>query len=379
MKVYFYTRYFSDDLRYILSEGTRKAIHGLVSGMVNCGVEVTILCEGKEDAVYEMDSGYQIRQFCNASRFKNFNVPKSLKSFIAKNLDRNTLIVLNGIFQPKISSLSYFLKRFEIPYIYAPHDPYHPSIFNSRSYLKWPYWYLFECKLLQGAKAIQVLDIRHADYLRHLKVSTPVIPAPNGFSNRDLHAEETLTWDLERSPELFFLGRMDTHNKGLDLLLDAFSETVNTVASRLTLQGKDKGDRPALEARANALGLSNQISFLEPDYDQSSSRLIQKYDIFCLPSRFEGFGLSALEAMLAGRVLLVSNVAGIAPHVRASGCGIVVEPRVDDIKKGLLELLSQRAKWKEMGLNGRRHALENLQWDKIAANVLDDYQKVLLQ
>ena len=41
-----------------------------------------------------------------------------------------------------------------------------------------------------------------------------------------------------------------------------------------------------------------------------------RHDLFVLPSRFEGFGLSALEAMLAARPVLVSDVAGLAPHIR---------------------------------------------------------------
>jgi len=100
--------------------------------------------------------------------------------------------------------------------------------------------------------------------------------------------------------------------------------------------------------------------------------------VFLLPSRFEGFGLSALEAMLAGRVLMVSNVAGIAPHVRDSGCGLVIAPDVAHVKSGLLELITLRSKWKEMGLSGRNYALRHLRWDRIAADALNEYREILL-
>jgi glycosyltransferase involved in cell wall biosynthesis len=99
--------------------------------------------------------------------------------------------------------------------------------------------------------------------------------------------------------------------------------------------------------------------------------------VFCLPSRFEGFGLSALEAMLAGRVLLVSERAGIARHIHASECGITVEPTVAGIGKGLESLLERRAEWREMGLAGRRYALANLQWRNIAAAALDQYHRLV--
>ena len=99
--------------------------------------------------------------------------------------------------------------------------------------------------------------------------------------------------------------------------------------------------------------------------------------MFCLPSRFEGFGLSAIEAMLAGRVLIVSEVAGVAPHVKASGCGVVVAPERSAVRDGLRELLAKRDEWKAMGLAGRRHALKHLRWPTIAAAALRDYRNLM--
>ena len=81
--------------------------------------------------------------------------------------------------------------------------------------------------------------------------------------------------------------------------------------------------------------------------------------------------------MLAGRVLLVSKVAGIAPHVEASGCGVVVEPEVSKIRFGLIKLLKCRSNWQEMGLKGRNYALEYLNWKKIAMATLAEYQKLM--
>lgn len=81
--------------------------------------------------------------------------------------------------------------------------------------------------------------------------------------------------------------------------------------------------------------------------------------------------------MLAGRVLLISEVAGIAPHVKASGCGIVVALEVSSIKAGLMELLQRRSEWKDMGLSGRRYALKHLDWKSIAPNALEQYRQLV--
>jgi glycosyltransferase involved in cell wall biosynthesis len=80
--------------------------------------------------------------------------------------------------------------------------------------------------------------------------------------------------------------------------------------------------------------------------------------------------------MLSGRVLLTSEIAGIAPHVRDSKCGVVVDANELSIYNGISKLLSLREKWKEMGLQGRRYVMENLQWKKIASNILQEYKKL---
>ena len=116
---------------------------------------------------------------------------------------------------------------------------------------------------------------------------------------------------------------------------------------------------------------------MAPDYDNSASSIIAQYDIFSLPSRLEGFANSALEAMLAGRVLLVSEIDGIAPHVIASDCGVVVKPDISDIKAGLTKLLHRRSQWQEMGVRGRDYVLKHLNWNNIAAKTLETYKELI--
>lgn len=86
--------------------------------------------------------------------------------------------------------------------------------------------------------------------------------------------------------------------------------------------------------------------------------------------------MAALEAMLAARPILVSDVAGIAQHVRKSGCGIVVSSNVESIRNGFVELLDRRSEWEEMGRRGREYALDNLTWDKIGERALSEYRRV---
>jgi glycosyltransferase involved in cell wall biosynthesis len=281
------------------------------------------------------------------------------------------------MFHPAACAMGSLLRRRAVAYIAAPHGAYDRATFRRNPHLKWPYWYLLERPLLSRARAVQVLDIRHEERLRELGVRTPVIETPNGVTPRGLPAESALLWRAAGAPaEFLFFGRIDAYIKGLDVLLDALARVALRHDVRLTVQGPDCGDRARLERRAAALAIADRVAFRAPDYRQPPHS-VAECDVLCLPSRVEGFGLAALDAMLAGRVLLVSERAGIARHVRASGCGVAVPPTTDGVVDGILALLGRRAEWRAMGLRGRRYALATLQWKAIAADALAHYRRIL--
>jgi glycosyltransferase involved in cell wall biosynthesis len=361
-----------------LNEGTSIAVGGLASGLAENGARVAVLCEGPARSSIRTERGYAVECFANRHPYRTFSLAPGLKRHIAEQLaPRRGLCLVNGMFHPPVYAMGRWLRRLGVPYVVAPHDPYDSAVFSRNAHLKWPYWYLFERRLLRRASAVQVLDIKHAECLRGLGVGTRVIETLNGVAPGSAPPESQLTWRAAAEPvSLVFLGRIDSWNKGLDILIDAFPHFAALTGARLTLQGPDWGDRARLEERAARRMISSKVAFHAPDYRRSSPWIIADHDVFCLPSRFEGFGLAALEAMLAARVLLVSEIAGIARHVRASDCGVIVKPTTAGVAEGLAALLQRRSEWREMGLRGRRYALANLQWKNIAASALQHYERL---
>ena len=64
------------------------------------------------------------------------------------------------------------------------------------------------------------------------------------------------------------------------------------------------------------LKLNDRVQFL--GYSNSVPSLLKRSDIAIQSSKFEGFGLSALEAMASGTPIIVSNVDGLASGDRKS-------------------------------------------------------------
>jgi glycosyltransferase involved in cell wall biosynthesis len=106
---------------------------------------------------------------------------------------------------------------------------------------------------------------------------------------------------------------------------------------------------------------------------------MSQYDVICIPSRWDSFSLSGLEAMMAGRVILISSAAGLAPHVAAADCGVLVSADRSAIASGMRELLQRRTQWQEMGLSGRRYVLDHLQWPQLGSVALEHYGRLVPQ
>lgn len=109
-------------------------------------------------------------------------------------------------------------------------------------------------------------------------------------------------------PVLLVLSRMHAV-KGIDTMLDALAQTPG---AWLWLAG-DGPERPACEARAARLGLTDRTRFLGWRHDRKA--LLEACDICVLPSRHEPFGTVIAEAWAAGRPLVATVAAGARQYV----------------------------------------------------------------
>jgi len=112
--------------------------------------------------------------------------------------------------------------------------------------------------------------------------------------------------------------------KGVDVLLDALGRLAEDgLRPALWIAGQGPA-RPALEKQARELGLAHQVRFLGERADIAD--LLAACDVFILPSRSEGLGVAALEAMAAGRAVVATRVGGLAEAVVHERTGLLVPP-----------------------------------------------------
>ena len=119
--------------------------------------------------------------------------------------------------------------------------------------------------------------------------------------------------------------------KGLDVLLEALARLPANV--RLCIAGEGP-EREALEARAVAIGVEGRVTWLGRREDLPD--LLAASDLFVMPSRAEGLGIAALEAMTAGRAVVASRVGGLGELVVDGETGRLVPPEDPEALAGAL-------------------------------------------
>lgn len=130
------------------------------------------------------------------------------------------------------------------------------------------------------------------------------------------------------------------HIKGMDLVVPAFAKVYDKHKNVRLLVVGDGSLRHQMEEDANRLHLKNIIKFVGRQEQAALQSYYDKIDVLLMPSRSEGFGLTAIEGMARGCVLVASNTGGLPEVVREGYVGLLHQPEsVDDLANKICSLI----------------------------------------
>jgi glycosyltransferase involved in cell wall biosynthesis len=156
-----------------------------------------------------------------------------------------------------------------------------------------------------------------------------------------------------------FIGDIRTGRKGLDTVLHALREVPEL---RLAVVGSaEESPFPAL---AKELGVAERVFFL--GYRTDVHKILQASDFFVFPSRYEPFGMVALEAAFCGIPSVLARTVGASEAV-ASAAMVIENP--DDrtaLAEGMRKLSSDPALRERLGNEGIK-LRESLHWDALTS------------
>jgi glycosyltransferase involved in cell wall biosynthesis len=175
-------------------------------------------------------------------------------------------------------------------------------------------------------------------------------------------------------PVIGFVGRL-TKQKGVTLLLDAIPEIRKNFPNVVTVIAGDGPEKDTLNRKAVNLGISNNVLWLGAMPREEVLKLYRIMDVFVMPSLYEGFGLTAAEAMAAGIPVIGTNVDGLNEVVNDHETGFLIPVSdVDTLISQVLLLLKDSNLALKMGELGRERIRTLFPIDKYCSSILFFYK-----
>ncbi len=170
---------------------------------------------------------------------------------------------------------------------------------------------------------------------------------------------------------VLFLGWIEC-NKGIYDLVNAVSKRQNEMQNiQFIICGK--GDQfNIVQQYIEELGLSCFFDFRGWVSGDEKEAILQKTDIFVLPSHVEGMPNSLIEAMAAGKAVISTRVGGIPELVIDENMGRLIEPGdVSALGQAIIELSQQPELRNKIGKKAQKHIFLHHDINHVWSKILD--------
>ncbi len=178
---------------------------------------------------------------------------------------------------------------------------------------------------------------------------------------------------------ILFLGRL-VYEKGIQHLISAMPKILEGYHdAKLVIAGKG-GMIDELRQQAKNMGIENKVYFAGYLNSKQVCKMYKAADISVFPSTYEPFGIVALEAMLAGNPVVVSDVGGLNEIVTHGVDGMkCYAGNSNSIADSILELLYNPQLCDNIVKKAKAKVKEEYNWAKIAQDTHFTYQKAICE
>ncbi|HEY1009509.1 MAG: glycosyltransferase family 4 protein [Daejeonella sp.] len=274
------------------------------------------------------------------------------------------------------------LVKLNIRYLITPHDSYvYGRLYNkSKPFLKRLYRKafvrIFDKYVLDHAQIVHALTAQCVPSLRSI-TSSKISVVENQV--KDVGISSTFS---QIKPQVCYIGRLSIFQKGVDLALAAFAHFKSTYRSAASyiLVG------PAEKEASEACGLICENSGLTLDADvvltgklpeKERNTVLAESKVYLQLSRYEGFGLSVVQALSAFKPVVVSTGIPIGGVILDYKAGFVAH-NTQEASEALKKLFSMPADaYEEMAKNARQCYEKEFHPDVIKPKLIELYESVV--
>lgn len=155
-----------------------------------------------------------------------------------------------------------------------------------------------------------------------------------------------------------YIGRIEINQKGLDLLINSWKD----VRKKLIIAGGN-GQTVALKDLIEKNNLQSKINLVGQVFDKTKDDLFKNASFVVVPSRFETYSMSTLEAFSYGLPVVSFDIEGL--KWTPSGATLKIHPfNIQSFASSCMNLFRQSLRRKQMGKIARQYAQKNT-WDRV--------------
>jgi len=167
-----------------------------------------------------------------------------------------------------------------------------------------------------------------------------------------------------------------TKQKGHRYLIKAAHSVIKRNKSAHFVLVGDGPLREEIEIMIKDLGIEKHFHLL--GFRTDVDRLLNSFDVFVLPSLYEGLPNAVLEAMAAGLPVIATAVDGTPEAVLQNETGLLVCPENSDVlAEAILKLCNNKKMMKKYGESGRIRAEEYFSWQREVGQFVSLYKNIL--
>lgn len=324
----------------------------------------------------EMVDGMRVRRFRNLSNTVAYkhNIFVSPGMLTAMNgLAGFDVIHLHEYRTLQNALVHYHAVKLHVPYILQAHGSL--PIARPKKKLKSLYDSLWGRRILNHVAKVIASTATEAEQYRSMGLAEDKIDVvPNGidlseFEDLPQRGEFRRRWGIGDNERLvLYLGRIH-QIKGLDVLAKAFTGLPKALDSvRLVIAGPDDGYLPTLRTIVREFDIEKRTLLTGPLYERAKLEAYVDADVYVLPSAYETFPVSVLEACACGTPVIVTDRCGIADVIDGNA-GLVVPYDEDKLTQSLLRMLSNGKMREEFGERGKSLVRGRFNWSGIAGQL----------
>ena len=362
--------------------GPAKVVYDISQGLVRRNNEVVVYTSDALNSYSRMNFDilqsikgmkiYYMRTFflTFVKKYKLFITPELLLR-IKKDIKKFKIIHLHEYRTFQNVIIAHYARKFGVPYILQAHGSL-PRIMDKQR-LKRIYDKLFGYAILKYASKVIALNQKEATQYLNLGISKEKIAIiPNGINLSEYSnfpSSDSFKKRFRIKPEdklILYLGRIH-RIKGIDILIKAFAEIIKQFDNvKLLIAGPDDGYLSEIQLLINNLKIKNQVLICGSLYGKEKLEAYLASDVYVLPSRYETFPVSLLEAYINIKPVIASNVGSLKDLIINGETGFLFEPEnVSELANYLRFAIENPDKMKKMGYAARRFVTANFSIDDV--------------